>query len=51
MDADININDFTYQINGADSELLKAAGIKVGLLINFKHPKADIKRMVLGSEV
>jgi len=26
---------------------LKATGIRVGLLVNFKHPKADIKRMVL----
>jgi len=25
---------------------LKASGIRVGLLINFKHPKAEIKRMV-----
>ena len=26
---------------------LKASGIQVGLLVNFKHPKAEIKRMVL----
>ena len=26
---------------------LKATGIHVGLLVNFKHPKADVKRMVL----
>ena len=26
---------------------LKATGIPVGLLVNFKHPKAEIKRMVL----
>jgi GxxExxY protein len=26
---------------------LKATGIKVGLLVNFKYPKAEIKRMVL----
>jgi GxxExxY protein len=26
---------------------MKATGIQVGLLVNFKHPKADIKRMVL----
>jgi len=26
---------------------LKASGRHVGLLVNFKHPKADIKRMVL----
>jgi len=26
---------------------LKATGLKVGLLVNFKHKKADIKRMVL----
>ena len=26
---------------------LKATGIKVGLLVNFKHRKAEIKRMVL----
>jgi len=27
---------------------LKATGIQVGLPINFKHPKAEIKRMVPG---
>ena len=26
---------------------LKATDIKVGVLVNFKHPKAEIKRMVL----
>jgi len=26
---------------------LKATGIRVGVLVNFKHPKAEIKRMVL----
>jgi GxxExxY protein len=26
---------------------LKATGIKIGLLINFKHPKAEIRRFVL----
>jgi GxxExxY protein len=26
---------------------LKATGINVGLLVNFKHKKADIKRFVL----
>ena len=26
---------------------LKATGIKVGMLVNFKHPKSDIKRFVL----
>ncbi len=26
---------------------LKATGFKVGLLVNFKHPKADVKRLVL----
>jgi GxxExxY protein len=26
---------------------LKATGIQVGILVNFKHPKAEIKRMVL----
>ena len=25
---------------------LKATGIRVGLLVNFKHPKAEIKRFV-----
>jgi len=29
---------------------LKATEIQVGLLVNFKHPKAEIKRMVLGLE-
>ena len=26
---------------------LKATGIRVGILVNFKHPKAEVKRMVL----
>ena len=26
---------------------LKATGIRIGILVNFKHPKAEIKRMVL----
>jgi GxxExxY protein len=26
---------------------LKATGIQVGLLVNFKHPRVEIKRMVL----
>ncbi|MCP4666040.1 MAG: GxxExxY protein [Deltaproteobacteria bacterium] len=26
---------------------LKATGYKVGLLVNFKHPKAEIKRFVM----
>lgn len=26
---------------------LKATGFKVGMLVNFKHPKADIKRFVM----
>jgi GxxExxY protein len=26
---------------------LKATGIHLGLLVNFKHPKAEVKRMVL----
>ena len=26
---------------------LKATGYKIGLLVNFKHPKAEIKRFVL----
>lgn len=26
---------------------LRATGIRVGLLVNMKHPKAEIKRMVL----
>ncbi len=26
---------------------LKATGIKIGLLVNMKYPKAEIKRMVL----
>ena len=26
---------------------LKATGYKIGLLINFKHPKAEIKRFIL----
>jgi GxxExxY protein len=25
---------------------LQATGFKVGLLVNFKHPKADVKRLV-----
>jgi GxxExxY protein len=27
---------------------LNATGIQVGLLVNFRHPKAEIKRLVLG---
>ena len=26
---------------------LKASGMNIGILVNFKHPRADIKRMVL----
>jgi GxxExxY protein len=26
---------------------LKATGIQVGLLVNFRHPKAEIRRFVL----
>ena len=26
---------------------LKATGLKIGLLVNFRHQKAEIKRMVL----
>jgi hypothetical protein len=26
---------------------MKATGIKVGLLVNFRHSKTEIKRMVL----
>ena len=26
---------------------LQATGFKIGLLVNFKHPKADVKRLVL----
>ncbi|MCD4811457.1 GxxExxY protein [bacterium] len=29
---------------------LKATGIKVGLLVNFRYPKAEIKRMALNLE-
>ena len=29
---------------------LKATGLKIGLLINFKEPKAEIKRIVLNTE-
>ena len=61
----MNINDLTYQLNGAIFEVsrilgagfleeaqilsyLKATEIQVGLLVNFRHPKAEIKHMVLG---
>jgi GxxExxY protein len=27
---------------------LKATGVQVGLWVNMKHPRAEIKRMVLG---
>ena len=30
---------------------LKATGIRVGILVNFKHPKAEIRRMVLDLRV
>ena len=26
---------------------LKATGMKIGLLVNFKHPKAEIRRFVM----
>ena len=26
---------------------LKATSLKIGLLVNFKHPKAEIKRFIL----
>jgi GxxExxY protein len=26
---------------------LKATGVKIGILVNFKHPKAEIKRLIL----
>ena len=26
---------------------LKATGLKIGLLVNFKHPKAEIKRFIM----
>jgi GxxExxY protein len=26
---------------------LKATGVRVGLLVNFRHPKAEVKRLVL----
>jgi GxxExxY protein len=29
---------------------LRATGITIGLLINFKHPKADIKRLVWNAQ-
>ena len=25
---------------------LKATGLKIGLIVNFKHPRAEIKRLV-----
>ena len=37
----MNINEITYAINGA------VFGWMVGLLINFKGSKADVKRFVL----
>ena len=36
------------RIHGAQLlNYLKATGIRIGLLVNFKHPKAEIKRMVM----
>ena len=36
------------KIHGAQLlNYLKATGIRVGMLVNFKHPRAEIKRMVL----
>ena len=57
----MDINELTYQINGAIFEVsklqkiheaqmlnyLKATGMKVGLLVNFTFPKAVIKRFVM----
>ncbi|MBW1841725.1 MAG: hypothetical protein JRI75_08010 [Deltaproteobacteria bacterium] len=38
----MNINELTYLLN-----YLKASGYKIGLLVNFTHPKAEIKRLIL----
>jgi len=32
---------------GAASQLPKTSGNRVGLLVNFAHPKAEIRRFVL----
>ena len=32
--------------NRQDAELLKVTNLQVGLLINFKHPKLEFKRIV-----
>jgi len=51
--ADIIVeNQVIVELKAVDSlqkihDYLKATGYKVGLLINFKHPKAEIKRFVL----
>lgn len=50
----MELNEITYMINGAIFEVnsvlgsgfLKATGFKIGLLVNFKYPKAEIKRFI-----
>jgi PD-(D/E)XK nuclease superfamily protein len=37
---------FQYVVLFFRNDYLKATGIQVGLLVNFKHQKANIKRMV-----
>jgi len=54
----MDINDVTFKINGAVEKLqkvhevqilnyLKATDLKIGLLVNFTFPKAEIKRFIL----
>ena len=57
----MKLNDIIYRINGAIFEVnrvlrsgfleilnyLKATGMRVGLLVNFRAPKAEIRRLVL----
>jgi GxxExxY protein len=50
----MKLNDITYAINGAVFEVNEILGpgflekvYENALLVNFKHKKADIKRMVL----
>lgn len=47
----MDIGELTYQIRDAvfEAQILnyfKATGYKIGFLINFTHPKAEIKRFV-----
>ncbi len=44
---ELNRKGIKVELKAQILNYLKATGIKVGLLINFTHPKAEIKRYIL----